>query len=163
MVYAYTGRLHISPRYPGSQVQVPHLTNDNISLGADILAIRDNSDLTTVYIFDLLPGASRQDEPFIVKSTTNILKISICLAGNTEEQYMAFIDTNHDMFITNVRNGPDYEIYKIGNQVTSMMWSSDANILVGLRDSYYTIWYCPGEACTDPTLLILTTASFDTK
>lgn len=140
-----------------------HLIIEYITLGLDILAIRDLSELSTVHVFELLPGASRQDEPFLVKCKTQISKISICRAGNTEDQFLAIIDINNDLFVTNVRGGgPDFELFKIGNQVTSIMWASEANILVGLRDLCYTIWYCPGESCSDPTLLSLTTLSCDT-
>lgn len=41
------------------------------------------------------------------------------------------------------------------------MWATDANILVGLHDSSYTIWYCPGEACMDPTVIALTKVTSD--
>lgn len=47
-----------------------------------------------------------------------------------------------------------------GTQVLSTMWASEANILVGLHDASYTIWYCPGEACTDPTVIALTKYTF---
>jgi intraflagellar transport protein 80 len=43
------------------------------------------------------------------------------------------------------------------------MWSTDTNILVGLHDSCYSVWYCPGEACADPTLIALTTFTYDTS
>lgn len=45
-VYTYTGRLHLNPRYPGSQAQIPLLNGRNISLGLDTLVIRDYSDTT---------------------------------------------------------------------------------------------------------------------
>lgn len=43
-IYNYTGRLHLSPRYQGSQAQIPLLTTKCISLGLDVLAIRDYAD-----------------------------------------------------------------------------------------------------------------------
>lgn len=43
------------------------------------------------------------------------------------------------------------------------MWSSESNIYVGLHDSCYTVWYCPGEASNDPTLIALTAVTFDTS
>lgn len=49
----------------------------------------------------------------------------------------------------------------VGTQVISTMWATDANILVGLHDSSYTIWYCPGEACMDPTVIALTKITLD--
>lgn len=36
------------------------------------------------------------------------------------------------------------------------MWATESNILVGLHDASYTVWYCPGEACMDPTVVALT-------
>uniref|UniRef100_A0A182M8M8 Uncharacterized protein n=1 Tax=Anopheles culicifacies TaxID=139723 RepID=A0A182M8M8_9DIPT len=63
-IYTYTGRLHLNPRFPGSQAQIPHLNGRCISLGMDSLAIRDHSDQTIVHVFDLLPGATRQEEPY---------------------------------------------------------------------------------------------------
>lgn len=48
-----------------------------------------------------------------------------------------------------------------GTQVSSAMWGSDTNILVGLHDDCYSIWYCPGEACMDPTVIALTTLTFE--
>lgn len=41
------------------------------------------------------------------------------------------------------------------------MWASESNILVGLHDACYSVWYCPGEACADPTVISLTTVTFD--
>lgn len=48
-----------------------------------------------------------------------------------------------------------------GTQVLSMMWASESNMLVGLHDASYSIWYCPGEACMDPTVIALTKSTFD--
>jgi len=47
-VYTYTGRLHLNPRYPGSQAQIPLLTWRSLSLGLDVLAVRDNADPTII-------------------------------------------------------------------------------------------------------------------
>lgn len=55
------------------------------------------------------------------------------------------------------------DVYKIGSQVSDCMWSADSNILVGLHDGSYSIWYCAGEACTDPTLIALTTVTLDSS
>lgn len=49
----------------------------------------------------------------------------------------------------------------IGTQVLSTMWASESNVLVGLHDASYSIWYCPGEACSDPTVIALTKVIFD--
>lgn len=43
-IYTYTGRLHVNPRYPGSQAQISTLNWRNLSLGLDTLVVRDNAD-----------------------------------------------------------------------------------------------------------------------
>lgn len=167
-VYTYTGRLHLNPRYPGSQAQIPLLTWKSLSLGLDVLAIRDNSDNSTLHIFDLIPGASRQYEPHTLRSKTQIAEISACRAGTVEDQFVVFIDNNRELYITESRNlnGSDRsngtEIYKIGTQVTSVKWASETNILVGVHDACYSIWYCPGEGAADTSIIALTTVSIDT-
>lgn len=49
----------------------------------------------------------------------------------------------------------------LGTQVLSTMWATESNILVGLHDASYSIWYCPGEACMDPTVVALTKVTVD--
>ncbi|XP_058819014.1 intraflagellar transport protein 80 homolog [Topomyia yanbarensis] len=161
-IYTYTGRLHLNPRFPASQSQILHLNHRCISLGLDTLAVRDHSDQSVIHVFDLLPGATRQDDAYTIHSKSPLVEIAVCRFGNPDDQYLVFIDVNRDLFITCVQGGPDFIIHKIGTQVCTVMWSSDTNILVGLHDSCYSVWYCPGEACTDPTLIALTTFTFDT-
>lgn len=131
-------------------------------MGVDILAIRDLADASTLHVFDLLPGASRQEDAYQIKHKQLITDVCVNRIGNVDDQYLVFIDTNRDLYLTVIRNGNDYSLHKIGTQVTAVMWSSECNVLVGLHDSCYSIWYCPGEACSDPSLIALTTLSFDT-
>lgn len=132
-------------------------------MGVDMLAIRDLADATTLHVFDLLPGASRQEDAYQIKHKQLITDICVNRIGNVDDQYIVFIDTNRDLYLTVIRNGnSDYSLHKIGTQVTAVLWSSECNVLVGLHDSCYSIWYCPGEACADPALIALTTLSFDT-
>lgn len=136
-IYNYTGRLHLSPRYPGSQAQVFHLTLETISLGVDVLALRDYADQTVAHVFDLLPGASRQEDPFQIRHKQVITDISVNRNGSFDDQYLVFIDSNRDLYLTSIRSGSDYNLHKIGTQVTSVLWSSEVNVLVGLHDSCY--------------------------
>lgn len=61
----------------------------------------------------------------------------------------------------NGRTNNSRKIYKIGTQLTTVMWGSETNILVGVHDTCYSIWYCPGEGAADPTLIALTTITVD--
>lgn len=117
-----------------------------------------------IHCFDLLPGASRQNEPISINSKTIITEIAVCRSGTPDEQYITFIDTNRELFIMSItKNDFEQSIHKIGTQVITVMWSNETNILVGLHDSCYSIWYCPGEACIDPTLISLTTVTIDSS
>lgn len=116
-----------------------------------------------LHVFDLIPGASRQNDAIMVQTKTAVTQVAVCRAGIQEDQYIAFIDVNRDLFCTLIQsNGANFEFYKIGTQLVAFMWSSEANILVGLHDSSYSVWYCPGESCADPTFIALTTVTFDT-
>ncbi|XP_060645041.1 intraflagellar transport protein 80 homolog [Drosophila nasuta] len=168
-VYTYTGRLHLNPRYPGSQAQLPLLNWRSISLGLDVLAIRDNSETTLLHLFDLIPGASRQYEPQSLRAKQQLAEIAACRAGNADDQFIAFIDSNRELYISETKNqsasnssNGSAEIYKIGTQLTAIKWASETNILVGVHDSCYSIWYCPGEGAADPTIIALTTITLDT-
>ncbi|BFF95724.1 intraflagellar transport protein 80 homolog [Drosophila madeirensis] len=164
-VYTYTGRLHLNPRYPGSQAQLPLLTWRSLSLGLDVLAIRDNSDTSLLHLFDLMPGASRQYDPHSLKAKQQLAEIAACRAGTQDDQFVAFVDANRELYISETRNlsgERQDEIHKIGTQLTAIKWASETNILVGLHDSCYSIWYCPGEGASDPTIIALTTITLDT-
>lgn len=137
-----------------------------------------------IHIFELIPGASRQNEPTVCQTKTSVQQIAVSRAGAMQDQYLVFIDRNRDVYCTSLKADSNFEIFKIGlclitymsidiidhldnsfstlgTQVQSVMWASESNILVGLHDACYSVWYCPGEASIDPTVIALTTVTFD--
>lgn len=72
-----------------------------------------------IHMFDLMPGASRQSEATSIQHKINLTEISVCRAGNQEDQYIVFIDEHRDLFCATVKRiqNQDDEIYKIGNFV----------------------------------------------
>ncbi|XP_055375927.1 intraflagellar transport protein 80 homolog [Condylostylus longicornis] len=162
-IYSYTGRLHLNPRFPGSQAQIQNVIKRLISIGLDVLAVRDSSDTSVIYIFDLMPGASRQVEPLAINTKTHVLEVATCRSGAPEDQYLVYIDVNRELFIISTKGGNDETPQKIGTQVMSVMWGSATNILVGLHDNCYSIWYCPKESSNDQILLALTTITHESS
>lgn len=73
-----------------------------------------------IHMFDLMPGASRQSEATSIQHKINLTEISVCRAGNQEDQYIVFIDEHRDLFCATVKRiqNQDDEIYKIGNFVS---------------------------------------------
>lgn len=45
-VYTYAGRLHMTPKYAGVQVQAGQLDGQSVSMGMQLLAVRDEADRT---------------------------------------------------------------------------------------------------------------------
>lgn len=163
-VYTFSGRLLLNPRFPGSQAQIPQMNRHHISLGLDTLAIRDVQELRTIYTFNLLPSASMQYESTTISCKSSVASIFACKAGSSDDQYLAVIDCNKEFFITSTKSGSDNnEMFKIGTEVIDAIWGNETNILVGLHDNSYSIWYCPGESAADPTLIALTTVTLDIR
>lgn len=69
-------------------------------------------------MFDLMPGASRQSEATSIQHKINLTEISVCRAGNQEDQYIVFIDEHRDLFCATIKRiqNQDDEIYKIGTR-----------------------------------------------
>lgn len=66
-------------------------------------------------MFDLVPGATRQNEPILIQSKVNITEVKISRAGNQDDQYIVYIDTNRDLYCSSiVLGGVNAEIFKIG-------------------------------------------------
>lgn len=134
--------------------------------------------IVVIRVFDMAPSsaAARQPEAVVIQNKSAVTRVVATRAGHVNHQYVVFIDANRDAFCVinlgtqvngsnNVGGGAwsMADVYKIGSQVSDCMWSADANILVGLHDASYSIWYCAGEACADPTLIALTTVTLDTS
>lgn len=67
-------------------------------------------------MFDLIPGASRQNEVTTCHTKTTVQQIAVSRAGTNDDQYLIFVDSNRDIFCTSLRNGANFVIHKIGNE-----------------------------------------------
>lgn len=67
-----------------------------------------------IHVFDLIPGASRQNEVTTCHTKASVHQIAVSRAGNLDDQYLVFTDSNRDIFCTSLRNGSNFVIYKIG-------------------------------------------------
>lgn len=69
---------------------------------------------TVIHVFDLIPGASRQNEVTTCHTKTTVQQVAVSRAGTIDDQYMVFVDVNRDIYCTSLKNGSNFEIYKIG-------------------------------------------------
>ncbi|XP_039217035.1 intraflagellar transport protein 80 homolog isoform X2 [Crotalus tigris] len=150
-LYSYEGRLISSPKFPGMRTDI--LNGQTVSLSNDTLSIRDKSDEKVIYLFEPLSGKQLGDgKPLSHK--TEIVEIALDQKGLTNERKIAFIDKNRDLYITSVKRfGKEQKIIKIGTMVHTLAWNDSCNILCGLQDTRFTVWYYPNVVYVDKDLL----------
>lgn len=77
--------------------------------------------------------------------------------GLTNERKIAFIDKNRDLYITSVKRfGKEQKIVKIGTMVQTLAWNDTSNLLCGIQDTHFTVWYYPNTVYVDKDLLTKT-------
>ncbi|XP_061493185.1 intraflagellar transport protein 80 homolog isoform X2 [Rhineura floridana] len=150
-LFSYEGRLVSSPKFPGMRTDT--LNVQTISLSNDTLAIKDKSDEKVIYLFEPLSGKPLGDgKPLTHK--TEIMEIALDQKGLTNERKIAFIDKNRDLYITSVKRfGKEQKVTKIGTMVHTLAWNNTCNILCGLQDTRFTVWYYPNAVYVDKDLL----------
>ncbi|XP_022625446.1 intraflagellar transport protein 80 homolog [Seriola dumerili] len=149
--FSYEGRLISSPKFPGMRADI--LNAQGVSLSNDTIAIRDKSDEKVILLFDALTGKALGDgKPLTHK--LEVVEIALDQCGPSTERKIALIDKNRDLYLTSVRHlGREPKISKIGSMVHSMAWNDAANILCGIQDNQFTVWYYPSTVFTDKELL----------
>uniref|UniRef100_A0A3B5LZU8 Intraflagellar transport 80 homolog (Chlamydomonas) n=1 Tax=Xiphophorus couchianus TaxID=32473 RepID=A0A3B5LZU8_9TELE len=149
--FSYEGRLISSPKFLGMRADV--LNAQAVSLSNDTIAIRDKSDEKVILFFDAMTGKPLSDgKPLTHK--LEVLEIALDQCGPSTERKIALIDKNRDLHLTSVHHlGKEPKICKIGSMVHSMAWNDSANILCGIQDIQFTVWYYPSVVFTDKELL----------
>ncbi|XP_066476289.1 intraflagellar transport protein 80 homolog isoform X2 [Tiliqua scincoides] len=150
-IYSYEGRLISCPKFVGMNADV--LNAQTVSLSNDTLAVRDKFDEKVIYLFEPLSGKPLGDgKPLSHK--TEILEIALDQKGLANERKIAFVDKNRDLHITAVKRfGKEQKVFKIGTMVHTLAWNDTCNILCGLQDTRFTVWYYPNAVYVDKDLL----------
>ncbi|XP_067400467.1 intraflagellar transport protein 80 homolog isoform X1 [Emydura macquarii macquarii] len=150
-LYSYEGRFISSPKFPGMRTDI--LNAQTVSLSNDTLAIKDKTDEKVIYLFEALSGKPLGDgKPLTHK--TEITEIALDQKGLTNERKIAFIDKNRDLYITSVKRfGKEQKVIKIGTMAHTLAWNDTSNILCGLQDTRFSVWYYPNTVYVDKDLL----------
>ncbi|OXB63121.1 hypothetical protein ASZ78_000353 [Callipepla squamata] len=153
-LYSYEGRLISSPKFPGMRTDI--LNAQTVSLSNDTLAVKDKADEKVIYIFDAISGKPLGDGKSLTHKT-EIVEIALDQKGLTSERKIAFIDKNRDLYITSVKRfGKEQKIVKIGTMVQTLAWNDTCNLLCGIQDTRFTVWYYPNTVYVDKDLLTKT-------
>uniref|UniRef100_A0A1A7YHY2 Intraflagellar transport 80 homolog n=1 Tax=Iconisemion striatum TaxID=60296 RepID=A0A1A7YHY2_9TELE len=149
--FSYDGRLISSPKFPGMRADI--LNAQSVSLSNDTIAIRDQNDEKVILFFDIMSGKPVGDGKPITHKL-EVVEMALDQCGQSNERKIAFIDKNRDLYLTYVRHlRKEPKVCKIGSMVHSMAWNDSANILCGIQDNQFTVWYDPSVVFTDKELL----------
>ncbi|XP_076837223.1 intraflagellar transport protein 80 homolog isoform X1 [Brachyhypopomus gauderio] len=150
-VYSYDGRLVSAPKFPGMRTNV--LSVQSVSLSNDTIAIRDKSDEKVVFLFDAQTGKAIGDgKPLTHKM--EVMEIALDQCGPSSDRKIALIDKNRDLYVAAVRRlGREQTLHKLGTMVHTMAWNDSTNILCGIQDAQFTVWYYPNVVFVDKNLL----------
>ncbi|XP_059507047.1 intraflagellar transport protein 80 homolog isoform X2 [Stegostoma tigrinum] len=150
-LYSYEGRLISSPKFPGMRTDI--LSSQTISLSNDTIAVRDKADDKVIYLIDAISGKPLGDgKPLVHK--IEVMEVALDQFGSANERKIAIIDKNRDLYIASVRRfGKEQKIIKIGTMVHSIAWNDKINILCGMQNMHFVVWYYPNTIYVDKELL----------
>ncbi|KAB0356811.1 hypothetical protein FD754_000967 [Muntiacus muntjak] len=150
-LYSYEGRFLSSPKFPGMRTDI--LNAQTVSLSNDTIAIKDKADEKIIFLFEASTGKPMGDGKFL-SHKNEVLEIALDQKGLTNDRKIAFIDKNRDLYITSVKRfGKEEQIVKLGTMVHTLAWSDTCNILCGLQDTRFTVWYYPNTVYVDRDIL----------
>ncbi|XP_060053560.1 intraflagellar transport protein 80 homolog isoform X2 [Erinaceus europaeus] len=150
-LYSYEGRFISSPKFPGMRTDI--LNAQTVSLSNDTIAIKDKTDEKIIFLFEASTGKPLGDGK-LLSHKNEISEIALDQKGLTNDRKIAFIDKNRDLYITSVKRfGKEEQIIKLGTMVHTLAWSDTCNILCGLQDTRFTVWYYPNTVYVDRDIL----------
>ncbi|KAF7481060.1 intraflagellar transport protein 80 homolog isoform X2 [Marmota monax] len=150
-LYSYEGRFISSPKFPGMRTDI--LNAQTVSLSNDTIAIKDKADEKIIFLFEASTGKPLGDGK-LLSHKNEILEIALDQKGLTNDRKIAFIDKNRDLYITSVKRfGKEEQIIKLGTMVHTLAWCDTCNILCGLQDTRFTVWYYPNTVYVDRDIL----------
>ncbi|XP_004834588.1 intraflagellar transport protein 80 homolog isoform X1 [Heterocephalus glaber] len=158
-LYSYEGRFISSPKFPGMRTDI--LNAQTVSLSNDTIAIKDKADEKIIFLFEASTGKPLGDGKHL-SHKIEILEIALDQKGLTNDRKIAFIDKNRDLYITSVKRfGKEEQIIKLGTMVHTVAWCDTCNILCGLQDTRFTVWYYPNTVYVDRDILPKTLSERD--
>ncbi|EGW14558.1 Intraflagellar transport protein 80-like [Cricetulus griseus] len=129
------------------------LNAQTVSLSNDTIAIKDKADEKIIFLFEASTGKPLGDGK-LLSHKNEISEIALDQKGLTNDRKIAFIDKNRDLYITSVKRfGKEEQIIKLGTMVHTLAWCDSCNILCGLQDTRFTVWYYPNTIYVDREIL----------
>ncbi|VIO89049.1 Uncharacterized protein BM_BM3921 [Brugia malayi] len=151
-VYNYEGRMQCLLKLPAMNISGEAANEKTAAISNDTIAIRDRTDLKTVYFFETVTGKGAGNGKLV--HTNDIIEIVMDQCGSVNNRKLAFIDKCLDCFLAVVNTyGIFRKIAKIGAMVTNILFNDQTNMLAGLQDNRLVVWLFPATVFIDRDLL----------
>ncbi|KAI8909099.1 WD40-repeat-containing domain protein [Gorgonomyces haynaldii] len=153
-IYRYDGRLVSNPKYPGIRADL--LTQQTITLSADMVALKDHSDEKAIYLFDIQTGNKIGDGP--IKHSQDITELSLNKTNSPVGRLLLLLDKNRDLYLGKMTKT---SFKKLANMVETCQWNDENDSIYTLVDGKSVIWYYPNAVFVDEDILPLTKVERD--
>jgi intraflagellar transport protein 80 len=95
-----------------------------------------------------------------VEHTQEIMEVYINQYGPSTQRKVAFIDKNHDLYLSSIHKPRPT---KIASMVNSALWSDKTDMLSAIMDGKFVVWMYPNAVFFDKDLANLTRSVRDTR
>ena len=154
-VYNYEGRIISTPKYGGLRTEF--MSNQSISMSNDFLAILDRIDRKIIHVVETSSGKASETT---IQHTQEIIEVFINQYGHSSQRKVAFIDKNHDLYLSPILKPKPT---KIASMVNSALWSDKTDMLSAIMDGRLVVWMYPNAVFFDKDLTNLTRFTKDTS
>ncbi|XP_072760097.1 intraflagellar transport protein 80 homolog [Anoplolepis gracilipes] len=138
-LYNYQGRLLGTPKWKGFTEEPLYIPC--ISLCADTLVIRDQTNEKLLHIFEI-----SYNKPIVEGQSYShlhsVMEVALSYVSIKDRQ-LALIDVNKDLFLIAIRTTGFGRVCKIAAMAHNIAWATDANVLAAMLDANLSVWLCP--------------------
>ncbi len=166
-VYNYEGRIMSNPKFGGLRTEF--LSHQTISLSNDFLAILERADrkgsklilpLSNCIVINIVDTTNGKPFETTISHSQEIVELYISQCGKSNERKVAFVDKNHDLYISPIHKP---RITKLAAMVNSALWSDKTDMLAAILDGRFVVWLYPNAVFFDKDLANLTKTVRDTR
>ena len=144
-IYTYEGKQVQSPTITG--VRISGLSKKMICLSNDVIAILPPNSPKTIKFYDIQSGKPLGTE---ITHTMDILEIQLNQSQLNRDRKVCFIDTNKDLYISNVFVP---RAVKITNMCDSFAWNDSNDMLCAIADEKFYSWVYPNAVYLEKEIL----------
>ena len=123
------------------------MTKKTISISNDIIALLSQTTPKSIKIYDINSGKPLNHT---IEHSIDITELSLNQSDVSRDRKVSFIDTNKDLYISNIYN---VKIVKIMNMCDTYCWNDSNDMICSIADEKIYFWVYPNAVYLDKELL----------